>query len=102
MHGESCRGRPPCQRWIPPGQRLAALLSESQKGAIDKQGRLGVGSAVFGGVPDPAAEGDRASAAGNIAVIYEWDPDKARANVRKHGVSFEEAETIFLDPLAIT
>jgi len=35
-------------------------------------------------------------------VIYEWDPEKARANLRKHGVSFEEAATVFLDPLAIT
>jgi len=35
-------------------------------------------------------------------VIYEWDPKKARANLRKHRVSFEEAATVFLDPLAIT
>jgi len=35
-------------------------------------------------------------------VIYEWDPKKAKTNLRKHGVSFEEATTVFLDPLAIT
>jgi uncharacterized DUF497 family protein len=35
-------------------------------------------------------------------VIYEWDPKKARANLRKHHVSFEEAATIFLDPFAVT
>jgi hypothetical protein len=35
-------------------------------------------------------------------VIYEWDSRKAKANIRKHGVSFEEAATVFLDPLAIT
>ena len=35
-------------------------------------------------------------------MIYEWDPKKARANLRKHRVSFEEAATVFLDPLAIT
>ena len=35
-------------------------------------------------------------------MIYECDPKKAKANVRKHGVSFEEASTAFLDPLAIT
>jgi uncharacterized DUF497 family protein len=35
-------------------------------------------------------------------VIYEWDPAKAAANAYKHGVSFEEAATVFLDPLAIT
>jgi uncharacterized DUF497 family protein len=35
-------------------------------------------------------------------VIYEWDPKKAKTNLRKHGVSFEEATTVFLDPFAIT
>ena len=30
----------------------------------------------------------------------EWDSAKARANLRKHGVSFEEAETAFLDDYA--
>ncbi|MCG5054099.1 MAG: BrnT family toxin [Myxococcales bacterium] len=28
---------------------------------------------------------------------FEWDPDKAAANKRKHKVSFEEARTAFLD-----
>jgi uncharacterized DUF497 family protein len=36
------------------------------------------------------------------SVIYEWDPRKAKENLRKHGVSFEEAATVFLDPLALT
>lgn len=31
-----------------------------------------------------------------------YDPAKARSNLRKHGISFTEAETVFLDPLAIT
>jgi uncharacterized DUF497 family protein len=35
-------------------------------------------------------------------VTYEWDPDKAAANVKKHGVSFEEAASVFLDPSALT
>ena len=35
-------------------------------------------------------------------MIYEWDAEKARANRRKHGVSFDEAATAFLDPLALT
>jgi uncharacterized DUF497 family protein len=35
-------------------------------------------------------------------VNYEWDASKAKTNLRKHGVSFEEASTVFLDPLAIT
>ena len=33
---------------------------------------------------------------------YEWDPEKAEANKRKHGVSFHEAATVFGDPLAVT
>lgn len=32
----------------------------------------------------------------------EWCAEKARANVRKHGVSFPEALTVFYDPLAAT
>jgi len=35
-------------------------------------------------------------------VIYEWDPKKAKGNLRKHAVSFEEAATVFLDPIALT
>jgi len=31
-----------------------------------------------------------------------WDPVKAQANVKKHGVSFAEAATVLLDPLALT
>ena len=33
---------------------------------------------------------------------FEWDPKKAAANLRGHGVSFEEAATVFGDPLAQT
>ena len=32
---------------------------------------------------------------------FEWDPRKAAENLRKHGVSFEEASTVFADPLAM-
>ncbi len=35
-------------------------------------------------------------------MIYEWDPVKAADNERKHGVSFDEAKTVFLDPFAET
>ena len=31
----------------------------------------------------------------------EWDSDKADSNLKKHGVSFEEAATALLDPLAL-
>lgn len=33
---------------------------------------------------------------------FEWDTSKAQRNLRKHGVSFHEAATVFGDPLAIT
>jgi uncharacterized protein len=32
---------------------------------------------------------------------FEWDPARARANSRKHGVSFDEAKTVFRDMLAL-
>jgi len=31
---------------------------------------------------------------------FSWDPNKARENRRKHGVSFEQAATVFCDPRA--
>jgi uncharacterized DUF497 family protein len=33
-------------------------------------------------------------------VVFEWDPAKAVANLAKHGVTFEEALTVFMDPMA--
>ena len=33
---------------------------------------------------------------------FEWSADKARSNVSKHGVPFEEAKEVFGDPLALT
>ncbi len=33
---------------------------------------------------------------------FEWDDEKARTNLRKHGVSFEEAASVFADWLQIT
>jgi uncharacterized protein len=35
-------------------------------------------------------------------VVYEWNVGKAKANILNHGVSFDEAATVFLDPLALT
>ena len=32
---------------------------------------------------------------------FEWDPRKATSNERKHGVSFEEAESVFYDEQAL-
>jgi uncharacterized DUF497 family protein len=33
--------------------------------------------------------------------VFEWDPRKAEANSAKHGVSFDDAVTVFLDPEAL-
>ncbi len=33
-------------------------------------------------------------------VEFTWDPDKAAVKLRKHGVSFEDASTVFRNPLA--
>lgn len=37
-----------------------------------------------------------------MALEFEWDPAKAAANLKKHRVSFDEAATVFGDPLAST
>ena len=35
-------------------------------------------------------------------LVFEWDPQKAKSNMNKHGISFEEASTAFNDPLSLT
>ena len=37
-----------------------------------------------------------------MALEFEWDPVKAELNLKEHGVSFDEATTIFRDTLSIT
>jgi len=36
-----------------------------------------------------------------VGYNFEWDPKKAERNRKKHGVSFEEAVTVFADPLSL-
>jgi len=36
-----------------------------------------------------------------MGYIFEWDPGKAKSNLKKHGVGFDEASTVFGDPLAL-
>jgi hypothetical protein len=36
-----------------------------------------------------------------VGYNFEWDPEKAKANLSKHGVSFVEAVTVFGDPLSM-
>jgi len=35
-------------------------------------------------------------------MLFEWDPQKERINISKHEVSFDEASTVFRDPLSRT
>ena len=37
-----------------------------------------------------------------MGLIFEWDPVKAEANFKKHGIRFEEAMTVFDDDRSIT
>jgi len=34
-------------------------------------------------------------------IKFEWDPAKAARNIKKHGISFEDAQSVFYDELAI-
>lgn len=36
-----------------------------------------------------------------MGYLFEWDAKKAAANAKKHGVTFDEASTVFGDPLAV-
>ena len=36
-----------------------------------------------------------------MGYIFEWDAKKAQSNARKHGVTFDEASTVFGDPLEL-
>ena len=33
---------------------------------------------------------------------FEWNEEKAKANMKKHGVTFDEATTVFIDPFSMT
>jgi uncharacterized protein len=33
-------------------------------------------------------------------MLFEWDPEKTSSNLKKHNVSFDEAATVFFDPLS--
>jgi len=34
-------------------------------------------------------------------ITFEWDVNKAKANIKKHGISFEKAKTVFYDEFAL-
>jgi uncharacterized protein len=35
-----------------------------------------------------------------MEIVFEWDKNKAKRNLRKHNVDFTEAKTVFYDPLS--
>jgi uncharacterized DUF497 family protein len=37
-----------------------------------------------------------------MALKFEWDENKSKLNLKKHGVDFKEGKTVFNDPFAIT
>ena len=37
-----------------------------------------------------------------MKLSFEWDEEKAKANLKKHRVGFEEATTVFTDPFSMT
>lgn len=37
-----------------------------------------------------------------MPLLFEWDPEKAGTNRRKHGIDFEEASTVFADLFSVT
>ena len=43
-----------------------------------------------------------AEATTTMSIEFEWDPDKAAKNIKKHQVAFNEAATVFGDPLSMT
>ena len=37
-----------------------------------------------------------------MSLLFEWDHEKAASNLEKHGITFEEASTVFKDSLSLT
>lgn len=35
-------------------------------------------------------------------IVFEWNPQKAKINFEKHGITFDEASTVFKDTLSLT
>jgi len=68
----------------------------------------GAGILVFSGRQRPCRRprqlslGVRRSVGVPMSLEFEWDEDKAKGNLKKHRVSFEEASSIFGDPLALS
>jgi uncharacterized DUF497 family protein len=87
-------------------QRLVVVtaLRALCRGTIDK--RIGLCQAPSLTVDAPAILGYNGLASGGhiraVGIDFEWDPNKAARNLRKHGVTLEEAATVFRDDLSVT
>jgi len=69
-------------------------------------GRRGTGRESSRTLPSPWDPGVRPGEGRSISgynprALFEWDPEKAASNVAKHGVTFEEAQTVFQDDLFV-
>jgi uncharacterized DUF497 family protein len=54
---------------------------------------------AFGAFLEAAGKSDYRT---HVSMNVEWDPKKAKSNVADHGVTFEDASGVFLDPLSLT
>lgn len=64
--------------------------------------RLSVRDLRSGGVSSRVEDSAFGYSRRTLPLIFDWDPAKARSNARKHGVTFEEASTVFGDRLSLT
>jgi len=76
---------------------LRRLRRETQRGSRLRQCRLD-GGEVRGGEDETRKEKEEVGL--YLIMKFSWDPRKADSNLRKHGVAFDEAITVFNDPLA--
>ena len=58
--------------------------------------------AIYSGLGYNANSRRKEQKIGSMSLTFEWDESKARENLRKHQVRFEEAKTIFADPFSVT
>jgi uncharacterized protein len=77
-------------------------MGNHQVSVRHQQGHIGtIPQGLEKTVSSPASPGGYVDAKRFLmSVKFEWDDDKARANLKKHQVGFDEASTVFDDPLA--